>query len=91
MKSTINSRTIQSDSTFQELDVLQISINNYGSDPVKMIWNNTERILPAVDAQGVPTPFIISDNNNEFDLEIGFEFLTGTGNIIVDFSKKQRC
>lgn len=91
MKSTINSRTIQSDSTFQELDVLQISINNYGSDVVKMIWNNTERILPAVDAQGVPTPFIISDNNNEFDLEIGFEFLTGTGNIIVDFSKKQRC
>lgn len=91
MKSTINSRTIQSDSTFQELDVLQISINNYGSDPVKMIWNNTERTLPAVDAQGVPTPFIISDNNNEFDLEIGFEFLNGTGNIIVDFSKKQRC
>lgn len=91
MKSTINSRIIQSDSTFQELDVLQISINNYGSDPVKMIWNSTERILPEVDSKGVPTPFVISDNNNEFDLEIGFEFLTGTGNIIVDFSKKQRC
>lgn len=91
MKSTINSRIIQSNSTFQELDVLQISVNNYGSDPVVMIWNNTERTLPAVDAQGVPTPFVISDNNNEFDLEIGFEFPKGNGNVIVDFSKKLKC
>lgn len=91
MKSTIISRTIQSDSTFQENDVLQINIHNYGTDPVMMIWNNTSRPIPPVGSDGVPTPFVISDNNNEFDVEIEFEFVGGSGNVIVDFSKIQKC
>ena len=93
MKSTILSRQIQVDGTFIEKDVLQVCVQNYGTDPVIIVLNSIEREIPPMDAAlKIPSaPFRISDNNNEFDFEIEVKFPNGIGKVVVDFSKKQKC
>lgn len=84
-KVSIVSEEIKTKRMFRAQDVTSIVVSNLSNVATTFIFNGVVRNLPAVDVSGVPvSPFQISDNGNNFDIELNFN--ANNNNLVVDYT-----
>lgn len=85
-KVSLESHEIKTKEVWKVKNLTQVVVSNFSATSTTFIYNGIERVLPAFDAATkLPVgPFQISDNGNDFDLEL--KFLNAEYNIIIDYS-----